>query len=284
VSSQPTFRWTGAENARNYRIQVSQDPAFGHPLDDVTTDATAYTPSMTYPADTVLYWRVRATDWTGQGLNWSPTETFVRTLPAPTNLPIAGTGGPAIPALTWTPVAGAIGYEVQAFEPDGKSKVEGFEAPSASVIKYFGTGVWRWQIRADFPSGVGTGRVGGAFSSLESYVFTLPAPSGARGVKSGARMLVSWKPASFAKEYVVEVANTSGFTSRLESHRVEGTSWAPNIDLAAKRNHGTLYWRVAAIDWGGNVGSYASGNFGSPRPTCKRSKVHKHGSCRRHGH
>src|SRR5262249_29548653 len=43
VSTWPTFRWTAAENARNYHLQVSQDPSFGKLLDDVTTDATAYT-------------------------------------------------------------------------------------------------------------------------------------------------------------------------------------------------------------------------------------------------
>jgi len=39
---QPTFRWTPTEGARRYRIQVSQDPTFGDPLDDVVTDATSY--------------------------------------------------------------------------------------------------------------------------------------------------------------------------------------------------------------------------------------------------
>jgi hypothetical protein len=32
---------------------------FSHPLEDVTTDATAYTSTTTYPADATLYWRVR---------------------------------------------------------------------------------------------------------------------------------------------------------------------------------------------------------------------------------
>jgi len=72
-----------AENARSYRIQVAQDPAFGHPLEDATTDATAYTSSTTYPAGVPLYWRVRANDWSGQGLTWSSVSQFARTLSAP---------------------------------------------------------------------------------------------------------------------------------------------------------------------------------------------------------
>ncbi len=60
VTLQPTFRWTPAEAAQKYRLQVSADPQFGDLLDDVVTSSTAYTSSTPYPADTVLYWRVRA--------------------------------------------------------------------------------------------------------------------------------------------------------------------------------------------------------------------------------
>src|SRR5919197_6599893 len=59
---QPSFRWTAVEGARRYRLQVAQDPSFGNPIDDVLTDSTAYSSDTTYPADTVLYWRVRADD------------------------------------------------------------------------------------------------------------------------------------------------------------------------------------------------------------------------------
>src|SRR5439155_23103871 len=62
ITGQPTFRWTAAEGARRYRLQVSQDPSFGTLLDDVVTDSTAFTSSTTYPADSALYWRVRADD------------------------------------------------------------------------------------------------------------------------------------------------------------------------------------------------------------------------------
>ncbi len=71
IATQPTFMWTAAEGARRYRLQVSQDPTFGSPIDDVLTRSTAYTSNSTYPADTVLYWRVRADDEKLVGLTWS---------------------------------------------------------------------------------------------------------------------------------------------------------------------------------------------------------------------
>lgn len=283
VSAQPSFRWSASENARNYRLQVSQDPTFSNPIDDVTTDATGYTSSSTYPADTVVYWRVRANDWTGQGLNWSPTQSFVRRLPIPTLLPSPPTGGQGIEPLVWTPVPGAISYDLHSEEPDGTKRDFNVEAPSATVVKYFGAGIWRWQVRAEFPAGAG-GKVPGGYSAPQARLLGLGAPGGARGVRSGSRLLITWNPDPEAKQYNVEVSASNGFSRRLDSHRTDGTSWAPDVDLKAKGNTGTLYWRVAAIDQGGNIGSYASGTFGAPhRRACgasKKAKKRAHKSAR----
>ena len=84
LTVQPVFRWTQVEGARRYRFQVAQEPTFAAPLEDVTTAATSYTPFTTHPADTTLYWRVRADDENLIGLNWSAVRTFQRRLPTPT--------------------------------------------------------------------------------------------------------------------------------------------------------------------------------------------------------
>src|SRR5919197_1176879 len=80
---QPTFRWSPADGARRYRFQVATDPSFSNLLDDVTTNATSYSSNSTYPADTVLYWRVRADDEILTGLTWSGTGMFQKKLTAP---------------------------------------------------------------------------------------------------------------------------------------------------------------------------------------------------------
>jgi protein-S-isoprenylcysteine O-methyltransferase Ste14 len=264
VTTQPAFRWTSAENARNYRLQVSQDPTFGNSIDDVTTDATAYTSSSTYPADTVVYWRVRANDWNGQGLNWSATRTFVRRLPVPSPTPKSATNE-GIPPFSWTPVQDAISYDVHVEQADGTTKDFNFESPAFTVAKYYGIGIFRLQVRAEFPTASG-GKVAGGYSSLQPFLLSLAPPTAARGVKAGSRLVISWNPEPDAKQYQAEVSTTNGFNSRIDSHRVDGTSWAPDIDFAQKQNRGTLYWRVAAVDWGGNVGAFATGSFGKPPP------------------
>jgi hypothetical protein len=287
VANQPTFQWSSTENARNYRLQVSQDPTFGKPIDDVTTDATAYTSSSTYPADTAIYWRVRANDWKGQGLNWSSTQTFVRRLPIPAPAPGDATSGEGIPPLSWSPVQGAVSYDVHIEQPDGTKRDFNFESPVFTVVKYYGTGIWHWQVRSEFPTGSGS-TVAGGYSAPQPFVLTLPAPRGARGVKSGSRMLISWAAEPDAKQYQIEVSTTNGFHQRIASATIDGTSWAPDIDLSKMQNRGALYWRVAAVDAGGNVGSYASGVFGGRRASAcsagRRKGAKKPRRCaKRHG-
>ena len=284
ISTQPTFRWNPTENARTYTLQVAQDPTFGKPIDSITTDATAYTSSSTYPADTELYWRVRANDWIGQGLNWSETRTFIRRLPAPT---LAAHGPTTIfgpEPITWSAVQGAVAYELQVEQGDGKSNSFTFESPAATITEYYGTGIAHYQVRAEFPTS-STGKVGGAESSKGETQLILAAPKGARGVRSGSRLLVTWNPEPDARQYDVEIAKTNGFAAPIETRKVDGTSWAPDIDLHRKQYRGTLYWRVAPVDQRAGVGSFASGAFATSRshvsraPRCKHTKTH---SCKHH--
>jgi len=81
VSGVPSFRWSAAEGARQYRIQVDADRNFGSPVTDVVTDSTAYTSTTKLPAGTALYWRVRAEDETLAGLSWSATGHSPRLRP-----------------------------------------------------------------------------------------------------------------------------------------------------------------------------------------------------------
>jgi hypothetical protein len=279
VSTWPTFRWTGVQNARNYTLQVSQDPSFGSLLDNVTTDSTAYTSSTTYPADTTLYWRVRGNDWAGHGLNWSQPQTFTRRLPASTPSSRNPRGGDGISVESWAAVPGAIAYDVHVDQGDGTSNEYTVDSPAFAATSRYGLGTLHWQVRPLFPT-TGFATVGGPFFSPQPYRLTLSAPRGARGVKSGSRLVISWRPDPAAKQYEVDVSTTDSFSTPLSFQRVDGTSWAPDIDLASPATHGRLYWRVAAVDSYGTVGSFATGSFlnGHPR------KHGPHGRKRHHPH
>jgi hypothetical protein len=264
VAQQPTFHWAPSLGARTYTLQVAQDPSFGEPIATITTASTAYTSSATFPADTALYWRVRANDEFGIGLNWSRTESFTRTLPAPTVAPGNPTVGSVIPLLRWTPVQGAVSYDVHVDQPDGTKKDFTVRAPTFTPTVHYGTGIWRWKVRANFPT-AGAQTVSGGYFPPMDFLRRLGAPAGVKAVRTSSRVLVTWNPDPSATKYKVEVADNDGFTNPIESVKTDNTSWAPDLTRPAYKRGGRLYWRVAVVDSGDNVGAYASGSFVLPR-------------------
>lgn len=272
VENQPAFSWTPAEGALNYTLQVSEDPSFGNPIDDVRIDSTSYTSSSTYPANVTLYWRVRANDTNRhpehEGLNWSAVQTFTRTLPKPTPAASNPTGGEAIPVLSWSPVPGATSYDVHVEQPDGTTKDFTLDSTSFTVEEWDGPGIWRWQARAEFPTSSFRTVPGGYFAP-QPFAHTLAPPAGAQGVKSGSRIVISWNPEPYAREYEVQMSTSDTFSSTIDSHRVEQASWAPDLNLSLPANKGTLYWRVAALDNRRNLGPFAMGSFVRPKAKAK---------------
>jgi len=286
---QPTFRWTPvsgetSEGAVNYTLQVATDLSFSKPIDNITTDSTSYTSSSTYPANQTLYWRVRGNDTNSghPGLNWSPVRTFKRTLRIPQPLVSNPTVGEAIPALEFTPITGAVGYDVHVELPSGASNDFTSRSTTFTASSWQGPGTFRFTERAEFPTAGGS-TVAGGYSAPTAFVHTEALPTDAIGVKQGNRVVISWAPQAYARHYAVEISASETFATTIASGQTSTTTWAPNIDFSQKTNRHTLYWRVGAVDAGGNVGPYASGRLGppppkpKPKPKCVKRKVRKHG-------
>jgi hypothetical protein len=258
ITGQPTFQWTPVEAARRYRVQVAQDPSFGQPLEDTATDSTAYTPTTTYPADTLLYWRVRADDENLVGLVWSAAGTFRRTLPSPTPSASNPTAGDFIPTWSWDPVAGAISYDLSVDLPDGTHKdLSGVRMPALTAVKMTGTGLFHWRVRANFPKAQATGVVPGPFSPAMAFTRTIGEPSGAHSELSKQHVLLSWESKSGAKEYRVQISARPDFAVIGDDVTTDNTSWAPLLTQPMYLDGGTLYWRVAAVDADRNIGDFS---------------------------
>jgi hypothetical protein len=256
LEGQPTFRWTLAEGARRYRLQISQDPSFGNPIEDIVTSSTEYTSTTTHPADTLLYWRVRADDENLVGLTWSATGTFQKRLPTPT--PSAGnpTGGDFIPTWQWEPITGAVSYDVSVDLPDGTHKdLQGLRMPALTAIKMTGTGLFYWRVRANFPRST-TGTVAGPYSAAFSFARTIGEPSGAHASVSKTHLLFDWEPKAGAKEYRLQVSARRDFQRLVEDVTTHLTSYAPLLTRPQYESGGALYWRVAAVDEERNVGAF----------------------------
>jgi len=263
--------------AQKYRVQVSTDPQFGDLLDDVVTASTAYTSQTPYPVGTPLYWRVRTEQLQVlQGaervaLGWSATGQFQRGLQAPkpsADNPISGT---LIPAFIWDAVPGAISYDVHVDQADGTAKDFNVKSPAFAPTQFYGTGIFRYKVRANFATR--SGSASSAYCDLttnprcESKTFTriISPPSNPRLSRSKTRLAFSWSPTAAATRYLVEVSRNDSFTTLLDSVRTDNTSWAPDLTKPGYAKGGTIYWRVASVDSGNNVGAFADAKFTTPR-------------------
>ncbi len=286
ITTQPRFRWTPTDGAQKYRVQVSADPQFGDLLDDVVTAATAYTSQTPYPVDTVLYWRVRAEQHQVlQGgterveMNWSQAGGFRRVLPAPVPFDDNPTLGAMIPAFLWTPVPGAISYDLHVDEADGDSTDRTIRSAAFAPTKFFGTGIFRYKVRANYATKSGT--VASAYFPARTFTRIISAPPGARMTRTKTRTVFRWAPASAARRYLVQVSTSDSFARVRDSVRTDNTSWAPDMISDVYRKKGPLYWRVATVDEGNNIGAYASGAVGVKKLTVIVRGTLKRGANRR---
>jgi hypothetical protein len=254
---QPTFRWTPVLGARRYEFQVAQDPSFGNPIDDVTTDATAYSSNTTYPADTILYWRVRAADENGIGLTWSATGTFQKSLAAPAPSSTNPTAGEYLPVWTWSSVNGAVSYDLAIDQPDGNTRnFSDFRMPATSFQKLTGTGVFHWRVRAEFPK-QGYGTTPGPWSASSPFTRSIGEPGGLRTDAGPDHVLLSWNPKLGIKQYKVQVSGRPDFATTIEDTTTDNTAYAPKLSDVAYLSGNQLYWRVAGVDADGNAGDFS---------------------------
>jgi hypothetical protein len=253
VSGPVRFRWTPTEGARRYRLQVSTDPSFSTFQEDLVngTDSTTYTSSVTYRADKVLYWRVRAEDEGLLGLTWSSPGTFRKVLPAPVPDPSNAVSGDEVPSWKWAPVQGAVSYDFKLVAPNGTTTIFS-DVPSsiATPTLLKGTGIWKWQARANFPQVNTFTRTDGPWSPFKSFTRTITQPSGADEQVGERLLLLRWDAKSGVVNYRVQISPREDFSQLLldAPTTTDNPSYAPWLSALAYAQGGTFYWRVAAAD------------------------------------
>ncbi|MBI3978123.1 MAG: hypothetical protein HY331_08055 [Chloroflexi bacterium] len=249
----PVFRWARVQGARNYRIQVAKDSNFATTslIDDTLTDASYYQPVAEAYPDGALYWRVQGIDSSGNSLTFSETRSFVKMSPAPAlqNPQANATVGNA-PYFTWTPVTGAVSYDIQI----SIQNTFGTLYDSATVVgttshvprtKSYAPNTYYWRVRGK--------DVGGnpmTWSAVGSFVVTVSAPTlidPADRASVGGQPVFRWSAVPGAGSYQVVVQ--SGGTS-FETVTVSNNFWAPTKDYPL----GTYSWQVTSRDWSGNAG------------------------------
>jgi len=268
---QPYFEWSQTEGARRYHLQVASDASFSNLLDDVTTDATSYSSNTTYPANTVLYWRVCAEDENKTAMPWSTTGTFQKTLVKPTPSPSNPTSGGMLPVWSWSPVQGASSYDILLDLPNGSHRdFPNIRTPAVSFIKMTGTGVFHWRVRAEFPNS-GSGETPGPYSATQTFTRTIAQPLHPHTDSGPDHVVLSWDPRIGVKQYKVQIATTPDFSNKVEDTTTDNTSYAPTMTQYGYQSGGTLYWRVAGVDEDRNQGDWTQAQQISLLPRMKIS-------------
>ena len=248
--------WNGepaTQTAKNYRIQVDNDPSFASPVDSQTVDQTTYTEHDKLYADGTYYWRVQALDDEGHGLTWSAPQTFTKASPAVVqDSPVGGAHVSGMTPFRWEAAPFAASYTLEVYKNDDHTFSSANRVVSVSVKTTAYTPTtplpaastnYLWRVRRLDASGNP-----GQWSSAASFFSTGDAATlvqPAQGVwVSARRSLFEWSEVPGASSYQLALGgeSTLKFTT-------PATAYAPTSTL----RDGSYTWKVNALDAGGHA-------------------------------
>ena len=142
-------------------------------------------------------------------------------------------------------------------QADGTTRDFRLRSSAFTPIAFYGTGIWHWQVRARFPGGGASETPGPVLArrGLRAADRCSARRAAHEGQASPAALLGRSRT---VKGYRVQIARNNAFTGRSRSTRQPTTSYAPRMTGPAYKDGGALYWRVAAIDEGNNLGAWTT--------------------------
>ena len=254
--NRPTFDWSDFSGATGYQIQVSKNSTFT--LLVVNTNTTAanstYTPTSNLPANTLLYWRVRAKLGTAKSA-WSSVWTLHTGSPPSIPSLLAPADNALIkvltPLLDWAKSSGATFDHYQIQLADNADFTGAVDENIAGVANHAYTPTvalntntkYYWHVRA-----WNTGGDYSAWSALRTFRESMLPPGlvdPISGITVGDRKPVfDWDDVAGATKYTLQVSTNSSFTSLVLNLNVTPSTYAPISNLAANK---PFYWRVKAL-------------------------------------
>ncbi len=263
----PTFSWSSVLDADYYILQVDNNPNFNSiyliTISDIYSTFYTLTTSL---FDDVWYWRVCTVDQAG---NQGPYPDFylfwVDTTPPGTPSLISPDNNTTVndnrPTFTWSSVLDIDYYIFQLDtslnfnSPDFINVVVG--STSYSHFSTLSDGTLYWRVCAvDY-----AGNQGSFPSPFTLNIDTLPpgtptliSPDNIITVNDNRPTFI-WSSVSDINYYIFQLDTSLNFDSpNLINITVASTSYIPVSTLS----DGTWYWRVCAVDYAGNQGSYPS--------------------------
>jgi hypothetical protein len=264
VPIQPSFNWGGVPGATGYIIQISRHSNFDTL---VVCDTTPFA-TIILQYSTLYYWRMRAFNVVGAG-NWSSVFNFttVTQIPDPPVL-ISPADSTIIPVtgqiFLWNIVLTATSYRIQiSISPDFSTTVVNQATGSQTQYTHnspplANNTIYYWRVNATNSGGTSTW-------STVWRVITVPATPPApivypvnrgRPVYSDSATIFEWHKVSTATSYRIQISTGSNY---IINEIVYDTIYiAPPNTFT---NYTMYYWRVAAINSGGQGSFSTSWNF-----------------------
>ena len=246
--------WHGEKSnqtARQYRVQVDDDPSFGTPIDTQLVDQATYTEwNKLYP-DGEYWWRVQAVDDAGQGQTWSAPQKFTKVSPSvDLTSPVGAASVAGTTPFRWAAAPFAASYQMEvyqnndlAFSPANRvvsatTKTTAYVPQTplpASATNY----VWRVR-RLDASGNPGPWSAVGSFYSTGAAA-SLVAPENDVWAPA-TRSLFEWTEVPGATSYQLAIKGDATMT-----FTTSATAYAPLTRLP----DGSFTWRVVALDSSG---------------------------------
>ncbi len=258
----PTFSWNGVSGADYYDVQV----------DDVTTGqsglikgpvfATAFQPTQPLAGGHAYRWWVIAATNSNVFSNWSAAQNFTIALGTANPIGPAGYVADTQPTFSWTPVNGAVSYNL--WVDDRTLGQRGVINVSVSGNSYSpGTfainHTYYWWVQA-----VAADHTSGSWSNYQSFTVALGTPTlvGPLYWSWDWQPTFGWNAVSGAARYEIYVQDLSTGTTVIDQIVLGSTSYQPSFLLGLGESY---TWWVRAFAADGSVGNWSNGfSFATP--------------------
>ena len=270
--NRPTFDWADFSGATGYQIQVSKNSTFTLLVVNASTGASnsTYTPTSNLPANTLLYWRVRAklgaakSAWSSAWTLHTGTPPSIPSLLAPANNALTMD---LTPLLDWTQSTGATFDHYQIQLADNADFTGAVDVDIAGAANHAYTPTVPLNTNTKYYWHVRSWNTGGDYSAWAARTFReamlppgLVAPVG--GITVGDRKpVLDWDDVIGATNYKLQVSLNNSFTSLVLNLNVTPSTYTPIVNLAANK---LFYWRVKALGPNGPSAWSAVETFHTP--------------------
>ncbi len=281
TTRRPPLDWQDVDGATKYQIAISRNANMAGPILSATLGAVStFTPIADLPANTLLYWHVRAMSTTYGTSSWSETWSFttgnppsVPALLLPANNALMNTYQPSFDwSTSIIPVsvpAGALKhYEIQfaknkEFSLGVFSRTTGNDPVADSDYQLQGADVldpnttYYWRVRA--VSTIDLADHTSSWSAIRTIRTPLAPPTSLTVIPNltvPGKPTFDWDNVLGATGYTIQISKNADFSSPLVNASTSGpsaSSYVPAINLPLNT---PLYWRVLAK--GTNTGLWAN--------------------------